>query len=37
MDMNDDQHGSRVIRIRQRDRDDGYHPPPDDPVAAADF
>ncbi len=30
LDMNDDRHGEKVVRIRQRDRDDGYHPPEDD-------
>ena len=32
LDLNDDRHDSAVIRIRQRDVADGYHPPPDDPV-----
>jgi hypothetical protein len=32
LDLNDDRHDSIVIRIRQRDMSDGYHPPPEDPV-----
>jgi 5-methylcytosine-specific restriction endonuclease McrA len=32
LDLNDDRHDSAVVRIRQRDVADRYHPPPDDPV-----
>ncbi|ETW92344.1 MAG: hypothetical protein ETSY1_44070 [Candidatus Entotheonella factor] len=32
LDLNDDRHDGDVIRIRQRDLLDGYHPPQDDPV-----
>ena len=32
LDLNDDRHDGAVLRIRQRDVTDGYHPPPDDPV-----
>jgi 5-methylcytosine-specific restriction endonuclease McrA len=32
LDLNDDRHDGIVLRIRQRDVTDGYHPPPDDPV-----
>ena len=32
LDLNDDRHGDVVIRVRQRDLKDGYHPPPQDPV-----
>jgi hypothetical protein len=32
LDLNDDRHNGAVLRIRQRDVADGYHPPPDDPV-----
>ncbi len=32
LDLNDDRHGGVVIRIRERDLKDGYHPPPQDPV-----
>jgi len=32
LDLNDDRHDSIVIRIRQRDMSDGYHPPLEDPV-----
>jgi hypothetical protein len=32
LDLNDERHDGDVIRIRQRDVLDGYHPPPDDPV-----
>ena len=35
VDLNDDRHGGDVIRIRQRDLADGYHPPPGDPVHAS--
>jgi hypothetical protein len=35
LDMNDDRHEGIVIRIRQRDVADGYHPPPADPVLSA--
>jgi hypothetical protein len=32
LDLSDDRHDSTVIRIRQRDMSDGYHPLPEDPV-----
>uniref|UniRef100_A0A7C2P1L8 HNH endonuclease n=1 Tax=Schlesneria paludicola TaxID=360056 RepID=A0A7C2P1L8_9PLAN len=32
LDMNDGRHDGLVLRIRQRDADDGFHPPPDDPI-----
>ena len=32
LDLNDDRHGERVIRVRARDVFDGFHPPPGDPV-----
>ena len=32
LDLNDDRHDGAVVRIRQRDVSDGYHPPPEDPV-----
>jgi HNH endonuclease len=32
LDLNDDRHDGTVLRIRQRDVSDGYHPPPEDPV-----
>ena len=32
LDLNDDRHDGAVLRIRQRDVTDRYHPPPDDPV-----
>jgi len=32
LDLNDDRHDGAVLRIRQRDVADGYHPPPEDPV-----
>lgn len=32
LDLNDDRHDSAVLRIRQRDIADGYHPPPEDPI-----
>ena len=32
LDLNDDRHSGVVLRIRQRDVADGYHPPPEDPV-----
>ena len=35
LDMNDERHGGRIIRIRQRDLADGFHPPPDDTVLRA--
>lgn len=35
LDVNDDRHAGAVVRIRQRDVTDGYHPPPDDPVLSA--
>jgi 5-methylcytosine-specific restriction endonuclease McrA len=31
-DLNDDRHDGAVLRIRQRDLADGYHPPPEDPI-----
>jgi hypothetical protein len=35
LDLNDHRHAGAVVRIRQRDVTDGYHPPPDDPVLSA--
>jgi hypothetical protein len=35
LDLNDERHEGIVIRIRQRDVADGYHPPPEDPVLSA--
>jgi hypothetical protein len=35
LDLNDDRYAGTVVRIRQRDVTDGYHPPPDDPVLSA--
>lgn len=32
LDLNDDRHQGAVLRIRQRDVSDGYHPPREDPV-----
>lgn len=32
LDMNDERHEGHVLRVRQRDIDDGYHPPPGDPL-----
>ena len=32
LDLNDERYDSAVIRIRQRDVSDGYHPLPEDPV-----
>lgn len=32
LDMNDERHGGIVVRVRQRDIHDGFHPPSDDPV-----
>ena len=32
LDLNDDRHDGTVLRLRQRDVSDGYHPPRDDPV-----
>lgn len=32
LDLNDDRHEGTILRIRQRDVSDGYHPPPEDPV-----
>lgn len=32
LDLNDDRHDGIALRIRQRDLDDGFHPPPADPV-----
>ena len=34
LDLNDELHEETSLRIRKRDVEDGYHPPPDDPVAA---
>lgn len=35
LDGNGERHDGMVIRVRQRDLADGYHPPPDDPVLSA--
>jgi len=32
LDLNDDRHQHQIIKIRQRDFEDGYHPPKEDPV-----
>lgn len=32
LDLNDDRRDALILRIRQRDKSDGYHPPPEDPV-----
>jgi HNH endonuclease len=32
LDLNDDRHDGTVVRIRQRDLSDGYHPSLEDPV-----
>ena len=32
LDLNDDRHKGIVLVVRQRDLEDGYHPPPDDPI-----
>lgn len=32
LDLNDARHNGAVLRIRQRDVSEGYHPPPHDPV-----
>ncbi|MDZ4684226.1 MAG: HNH endonuclease signature motif containing protein [Planctomycetaceae bacterium] len=32
LDMNDDRHEGIALRIRQRDSEDGFHPPAGDPV-----
>ena len=32
LDLNDDRHDGTVLRIRQHDVSDGYHPPPEDPI-----
>jgi hypothetical protein len=32
LDLNDAQHDGIVLGVRQRDVEDGYHPPPDDPI-----
>jgi len=32
LDMNDERHAGVVLRVRQRDLQDSYHPPPNDPV-----
>jgi hypothetical protein len=34
LDLNDDRHNGVVLRTRQRDVSDGYHPPPEDPGLA---
>jgi hypothetical protein len=36
LDLNDDRHSGDVVRIRQRDVSDGYHPPPGDPILSED-
>lgn len=33
LDLNDDRHSGAVLRIRQRDVADGYHPPLEDPIS----
>jgi hypothetical protein len=35
LDLNDDRHEGTIVRIRQRDVANGYHPPPEDPVLSA--
>lgn len=35
LDMHDDRHEGMVVRIRQCDVADGYHPAPEDPVLSA--
>ena len=35
LDLNDDRHEGAIVRSRQRDVFDGYHPPPADPVLSA--
>lgn len=32
LDLNDDRHEGIALVVRQRDLEDGYHPPPDDPI-----
>jgi len=32
LDFNDDRHGGHIRRVRERDLNDGYHPPPGDRV-----
>lgn len=32
LDLNDDRHNAAILRIRQRDMSDGYHPPLEDPI-----
>jgi hypothetical protein len=32
LDLNDDHHGGRVLLVRERDLQDGFHPPEEDPV-----
>ena len=32
LDLNDNRHDDAVLRIRQRDVSDGYHPPSEDPI-----
>ncbi|MFT5468769.1 MAG: hypothetical protein ACI8UO_003881 [Verrucomicrobiales bacterium] len=34
LDLNDELHEETCLRIRKRDVDDGFHPPPDDSVLA---
>ena len=36
LDMNDERRNHLVLRIRQRDADDGFHPPPNDLVLSDD-
>ena len=31
LDINDDRHSGRVLHVRERDREDGLHPPANDP------
>ncbi|MSQ48088.1 MAG: HNH endonuclease [Deltaproteobacteria bacterium] len=35
LDVNDDRHDGAVLRVRQRDVFDGYHPPPEDPILSS--
>jgi hypothetical protein len=37
LDLNDDRHDGAVVRVRQRDRSAGYHPPPEDPVLSVEM
>ena len=32
LDLNDARHEGVVLAVRQRDLEDGYHPPADDPI-----